>query len=737
MKRRKSSNFLLEFLDRIYPYRISIFFITLVGIVLSAINLYLQPSVYEAKAVLKVKTQDNQLLREFNSLDNLYTNGRSDNIDQDLAILQTYYIHKDAIEKLNLKVQYFIKDKYKKQELFTNSPITLKDVYISDKIVGQYITLIPQQYGFYIEVDSKKYKNFFEYGKEVKTKWFKFKVIKNSNFNTPIYIKLNGDSRNIYENIIKKNFKATRVNENASLIRISYQDTSINRAIEYLNNLMKFIIEQSIKNKSRQNDKILDFISKQLEETGRELKLSESRLEKFRIQNNIIEPTNQSRILLDKLSDIELELSQIKIEKELANSALRYIKRNRDLIGVAPTLRELRADTTIRAIETLQNLRQRLNELSQEFTPKYPEIQSIKKNISLVRKSVVEDVKKLRNNILQREKNLLKLKRKYEKSLKSLPTKEKKLVDLQRNHEVNSKMYSYLLEKQAENSMKKVATIPDYEIIDSAYASKTPIKPKRAMGIAISAIFSLILASLFAYWRSTLVDRLQNIKDLENLTPLPLYGELPILKNSKFLTTNSQQLLKAFRNLRTKINFSHPKMRGNVITITSSKEERVAKSKIVANLGYIFQKADYKTLLIDFDLYSPFLHKLLDVELNMGVSEFLAGKEDNIDRLIQHTKHKKLDIITAGSIRDDASELILSKRLYFLLGILKKRYDYIFIDAIPLTLEADVLYIMKYSDVNLIVVQQEITKKSFIESIEDYIGEYKFKNIAILAITNS
>jgi len=737
MIRRKSSNFLLEFLDRIYPYRFSIFFITLIGITISAINLYLQPSVYEAKAVLKVKTQDNQLLREFNSLDNLYTTAGSDNIDQDLAILQTYYIHKNAIEKLNLYVQYFIKEKYKKIELFSNSPITLKEIYISDDMVGKYITISPQKYGFYLEVPSKKYKNFFEYGKEVKTKWFKFIVIKNSNFDRPIYIKLNGDSRNIYENIIKKNFKATRVNENASLIRISYQDTSIKRAIDYLNNLMKFIIEQSIKNKSRQNDKILDFINKQLEETGRELKLSETRLERFRIKNNIIEPTNQSRILLDKLSDIELQLSQIKIEKELVDSALNYIRNGRNYIGIAPTLRELRADSAIRTLENIQNLRQRLNELSQEFTPKHPEIKTIKKNISLLEKSVLEDIRKLKRNIYQRESALLKLKRKYEKRLKSLPTKEKELVDLQRNHEVNSKMYSYLLEKQAENSMKKVATIPDYEIIDSAYASKRPIKPKRAMGLAISAIFSLILASLFAYWRSTLVDRLQHIKDLETLTPLPLYGELPILENSKFLTTDSEQLLKSFRNLRTKINFSHPKMKGNVITITSSQEERDAKSNIVANLGYIFQKANYKTLIVDFDLYSPMLHKLFNINLNSGVSDFLAGKEDNLDNLIQHTKYDKLDIITAGSIREDASELILSKRLYFLLGILKKRYNYIFINAIPLTLEADVLYIMKYSDVNLIVVQQEFTKKSFIESIEDYIGEYKFKNIAILAITNS
>ncbi len=41
---------------------------------------------------------------------------------------------------------------------------------------------------------------------------------------------------------------------------------------------MKFIIEQSIKNKSRQNDKILNFINRQLKETGKELKLSESKL---------------------------------------------------------------------------------------------------------------------------------------------------------------------------------------------------------------------------------------------------------------------------------------------------------------------------------------------------------------------------------------------------------------------------------------------------------------------------
>jgi len=175
---------------------------------------------------------------------------------------------------------------------------------------------------------------------------------------------------------------------------------------------------------------------------------------------------------------------------------------------------------------------------------------------------------------------------------------------------------------------------------------------------------------------------------------------------------------------------------GNVILITSS-PDREGKSTIVSNLGYIFQKANYKTLIIDFDLYDPKLHTYFNLKLDRGVSDYLAIKENEIDNIIQKTGHDNLDVITAGSTRVDASELILSPRLWVMIGILKKKYNYIFIDAIPLRIEADVLYIMKYSDVNLITVQEGLTKKLFISNIQKHIGEYKFKNIALLGVINS
>jgi len=737
---KREDSFFLEFIKTILPYKWSIIFITLLGISLSALYLYFQPSIYEAQAIIKVKNSDKRRVERVSDLDpliDLGTTSTGTDVDQELAILQTFHIHDKAIEKLNLKVQYYNEDHYKKSEIFSNAPIKVTDITILDNsIIGKFIKLIPKENGFDLVIKKYEYKGSFEYEKKVKTKWFIATIYKESNFDKPIYFKLNGSNRNIYEKIIKKNFTATRVNENAPLIKITYQDNSPERATSYLNDLMDIYIKQSIINKSERNNKILDFINKQLLMTGKALKESENKLESYKIKNNIIEPTQQSQSLLSRLSDIEVQLSQLQIEKRLINSAIHYVRHNSNLKSITPTLRELNAEPTIRLIENLQNLQARANELRVEFTPKHPELKAVYRDIKNIKRTVFSNIKNLQKAILEKEKNLLKLKKKYEKELKVLPTKEKKLIDMQRNHEVSSKMYSYLLEKKSENEMRKVATVSDYEIIDHAYSSGIPIKPKKAMNLSISAIFSLIFASILAYMRHRLMDRLQNIKEVSELTDLPIYAELPILKNNKLLSRKSPLLIQSFRNFRTKINFNHPKKMGNVILITSSKE-RESKSTIVANLGLIFQKANYKTIILDFDLYNPKLHNYFDLNLENGVSEFLSAKENDIDKLIQHTSYENLDVITAGSNREDASELILSDRLYFLINILKKRYNYIFIDAIPLRIEADVLYIMKYSDVNLITIQEGITKKSFIANIQRNIGEYKFKNIALLAVTNN
>lgn len=69
---------------------------------------------------------------------------------------------------------------------------------------------------------------------------------------------------------------------------------------------------------------------------------------------------------------------------------------------------------------------------------------------------------------------------------------------------------------------------------------------------------------------------------------------------------------------------------------------------------------------------------------NMGITNYLSGKVDNIDSIIGKGElAENLDIIHTGPVPPNPSELLLSTRLDTLIEELKKRYDYIILDNVP------------------------------------------------------
>jgi uncharacterized protein involved in exopolysaccharide biosynthesis len=212
---------------------------------------------------------------------------------------------------------------------------------------------------------------------------------------------------------------------------------------------------------------------------------------------------------LERLSRIEIELYENRVKKRLLQKITPLIKKDNYLESITPILRELNDDSTIRVIEQLRDLEDRANQLSTEFTEKYPELRAIRENIRKKRHIISLNITNIKSAVESKYKNLLSLKREYEKELKSLPTKEKQLIHLRRSYEVNSNMYSYLLEKKSENEMKRVATISDYEIIDRAYSNGIPIRPKRNIVLLIGLILGLILGISIAYIHSILTGRLE------------------------------------------------------------------------------------------------------------------------------------------------------------------------------------------------------------------------------------
>ncbi len=112
-------------------------------------------------------------------------------------------------------------------------------------------------------------------------------------------------------------------------------------------------------------------------------------------------------------------------------------------------------------------------------TDRHPKVQALTKKISIIKRKIRINIKNLKSRIYQESRKLQEIKDKYSRKLESLPIKERKLVNMQRDYEVSSSMYNFLLKRKAENDMVRASTLSDYKIIDKAYASNAPISPNR------------------------------------------------------------------------------------------------------------------------------------------------------------------------------------------------------------------------------------------------------------------
>ena len=742
----KNESYIIELFKTILPYKWSIIFFTIISIILAKFYLYFVPSVYESYAIIKVKSNrtpidKNDLLRS--SLDSVDTVG----VKQDILNLQTFKSNKKTLEKINFSIQYFKKMHYKTVELYDDAPIELVlEENASINALGMMIKVTPKDKGYTLtsekelKVDNIIIDKFpskvYPFNKKMENPFFTGTLHKIDKISSPIFIRLNGNSRQVYENVIKASLKAEQIDKEANLIRISFQDTIPQRANNYVNFLIEDYILENIDKKTTTNKKILTFINQELEKLKAKLEKSETELEKYKSVNSV-EPSVKSKESFDKLSALDLDLSELALKEKLAKNLLSFVRNNKNLDAIGPTLAEFNDNATIKFIDAIGELQERADELSLEYTEQYPELIKIRKRIRKIKHKILLNVKNLNATLISKRQSLESQKKKYELILKELPQKEKTLIHFQRDYEVNSKMYTYLLEKKSENELIEVASNSNYEVIDKAYNSLSPIKPKRSTFLLIALIIGFMFGSFVALLRAMNNKKVEepqenapSTKDVAVAvtTRLPVYGIIPLYEDNMFSTV---KLKEAYHQIATNLEFTKKENQG-LITLVSSAIEAEGKTTTVVNLAGVFQNLGHKTIVIDFNMRMPSLHSHFGIEQQTsGISTYLSQR-DNIGNIIFSSNYDNLDIIPAGPIPPNPSELILSPRLVELFEFLRQRYDYIVLDTTNYTKALESLYLMKFTDKNLIVLREKMSKASAVSDLERIIQEKNLQNIGLV-----
>ena len=734
----------------IWNYKIFIIVAVIIGVSISSIYLYFQPSIYSANGGMEVITYDKSNIQTDDILQNTFYANKE--VDKELEKLKTYKINKKVIENMDLEAQFFIKDGYRDIEIYRDEvPIKIKVKSVKDEFLGRRVKLIPYRDKYKLEIDytiiEKISKNLFnkrvitldnrafEYDKPIKSKYFEITISKKRDLKKPIYFQLNGTTKDIYDNIINTRLFIIQKNKNAPIIDISYEDNIPKRATEYINRLLFVFQNEGRIEKSKRNNQISAFITKQLAQNRKELKEAERALQRYKIRHRAIKTSTQGDLLIRDLNNIDVAISENHLKEIIVNNILNRLQED-DFKSIGSLLVQLNDKVNAQLIQSLQRLELDESRLSSEYTDEYPKLIVIRKQIDITKQKIRRNIESLKLSFINKEKNLKRLKSIKERELKRLPVDEINIVNLKRKYELKLNRNKYLSKKQQENDTIKSAIVSDYKIVERAYPPKKPIKPKRTLIHILAIATALLIGVAISLLHNSFNGRIKNIDDIENSTKIPIYGLIPTFRKKRTPTIKVFQepqsaVADSFRDLRTNLQFELNRDSSNIILITSILPNQ-SKSLIVANLGAIFQLAGYKTIVIDLNLKNPSLDRFFDIDgSSEGMSSYLRG-ESNMSDIIFKTAYPNLDIIPAGEVAINSSELIISHRVEVMLNKLKEVYNYIIIDSTNLTLSKDTLHLMRYADINLILLKIESSRKKHIKILEKIANRYNLKNIGFI-----
>jgi capsular exopolysaccharide synthesis family protein len=164
----------------------------------------------------------------------------------------------------------------------------------------------------------------------------------------------------------------------------------------------------------------------------------------------------------------------------------------------------------------------------------------------------------------------------------------------------------------------------------------------------------------------------------------------------------------AYRTLRTNLIYSFVDAPPKVIVLTSPGPGE-GKSITCANLGVVLAQAGRSVLILDCDFRKPVMHKFFGLRNLLGVVDLLAG-----ERKLQEVTNQPvqgLTVIPVGHIPPNPTELLSTKRFEQLLTGLRQEFDYVLIDAPPVTVVSDPAILATQGDGVLLVLDAQNTRK--------------------------
>ena len=517
--------------------------------------------------------------------------------------------------------------------------------------------------------------------------------------------------------------------EQSTILDITYRDYSTPKAELVLTLILQVYKEKWLEGKRQAALNTSQFIDSRLELLERDLDIVDDSIAQYKSRYGITDLGHVSDLYLQQQSSSDTEILKLTNQKAMAEfirGLLEHESSEPQLLLVNSGIN----NSVLEAQISLYNsLLMQLQSHQNYTSSQNPLILNQEKELDALRKRILDNIKNHIHTIDIQLSSLIDYNDEATSKVVSNPSQAKHLATIERERKVKESLYMFLLQKKEENEISITYNSDNTVILELPHGSGKPTSPKRLQVLLAAIVLGIFGPVTVIFLRASFDESVRDRRDVERNCNIPFLGEVPYSGSEHSLDNLlmrfglgrkakssgivvGQDMLnasnEAFRVLRNNMDASFAGQflnEGGKSYLIKSTQIEVGKTFVAMNLALVRAIGGERVLFIDGDLRQASASRLWLTPL-LGLTDYLNGDEDDYRKLLFRPEgYPMLDVLPAGALPTNPTELLKSPLLDQLLLTAKEHYDCIIIDSPTSGMLADADIIERTVDCTMFVIR--------------------------------
>ena len=531
---------------------------------------------------------------------------------------------------------------------------------------------------------------------------------------------------------------------NTRLVNVTFETPDPRLSQELANAHATGFIQMILENRFNLTQEARDFLAKKLAELRQAMVKAENEMNRFRQEHGVVSIEKGENIVVDRLMDINKELTRARTERIQAES-LYQITRNKNTQYLAQVLNNGLIQQLKANVAGLETEKARLSSI---FMPEHPRIQELNQQIREAKRAqdaeistVVRGIESAYSAARAREAALEAEASNQQQTALGLKQVGVDYAVLNEEVLVNRGLYESVLKRLNETSVGNDLAAANIQVMQRAEMPLYPSSPNTFRNLILSAILGLLLALGAAFFLEYMDATVSTPQEVWAAVSLATVGVVPHLNSlqKRYLFSSPWQIsgtrlldgpkksketmpnelvmardqlsivAESYRTIRTALLASRAEAPPRTIVLTSPCPDE-GKTITTVNLAMSLAQSGNRVIVVDADLRKGRCHKLLKVAHNTGLVDVITGQQ-YLNACIQSTMIRSLSLLSRGTLPPNPGDLLTSQKMREVLRELSSSFDFVLIDSPPVIAVSDAAVLSMFCDAVLLVLHGQKTTK--------------------------